>query len=249
MPEDIIYGWHPVLEALKSGRRKLDRIYVAGGILPAREIELQGICRAKGLEPHKVSRQELDRLAGTDKHQGVAVVSQSLPPADIDDLLAEAGRKKELPFLVALDGIEDPHNMGAIIRTAEAAGVHGLVIPARRSAKPGATVAKTSAGASEYLPIATVNNMAQTLDRLKQEGLWAIGLHQQADLIYHKADYLRPLVLVVGGEGPGLHQLVQKRCDMLVAIPQRGRVGSLNASVAAAILIYEVLRQREIAAK
>ena len=249
MPEDIIYGWHPVLEALKSGRRRLDKIYVAEDMALLRISELYGMCRPRKVKIQPLEHWELDRLAGTDKHQGIVAICEALPEMEVFDLLVEARRKNEMPFLVALDGIEDPHNMGAIIRTSEAAGVHGLIIPARRSAKPGATVAKTSAGASEYLPIATVNNMAQTLDRLKQEGLWAIGLHQQADLVYHEADYQRPLVLVVGGEGQGLHQLVQKKCDMLVAIPQRGRVGSLNASVAAAILIYEVLRQREIAAK
>jgi 23S rRNA (guanosine2251-2'-O)-methyltransferase len=189
-----------------------------------------------------LSRVELDRMAGTASHQGVVAVTSSKQYADVEDVLA--AKRGEYSLVVVLDGVEDPHNLGAILRTADAAGADGVVIPERRAAGVTGTVAKASAGASEHLPVAKVTNISRTIEELKSRNLWIIGLDERAKQNYDSVDYKMNCAIVLGAEGKGVHDLVAKKCDFLVSIPMLGRVPSLNVSVAAGIVLYEVVRQR-----
>jgi 23S rRNA (guanosine2251-2'-O)-methyltransferase len=239
---DVIYGIHPVEEAVASRGRSIDYIAVARERNDAKLQRLIDRCRAAGMSLRFVQRDELTRLAHTSSHQGVVAVTATRQYADVDDLLAH--RNGEHAFLVVLDGVEDPHNLGAIIRTADGAGADGVVIPERRAVGVTATVSKTAAGAAEHLPIARVTNIARTLEELKSKNVWTIGLDERGSQAYDELDYNMDCALVLGAEGAGLHDLVRKRCDFLVSIPMQGKVPSLNVSVAAAVVMYEAARQR-----
>ncbi|MFQ5927374.1 MAG: 23S rRNA (guanosine(2251)-2'-O)-methyltransferase RlmB [Terriglobia bacterium] len=248
----ILYGIHAVEEALAAGR-PLERLLVVRpygrgsprGRRGKRVERLVAAARRGSIPVRFVPRQEADRLAGTSHHQGVVAVSGAKHYADLEELLkAATGASRPPALFVVLDGIEDPHNLGAIIRTAHCAGADGVILPERRAAGVTPTVAKAAAGAVEHIAIARVTNLARALDRLKEAGCWIVGLDPQAPQRFTEADLTLPCALVLGSEGRGLHARTGQQCDFLVAIPTAGRLGSLNVSVAAGIVLYEALRQR-----
>ncbi len=240
---EVLYGLHPVEEAIRSGSRQLDHVSVARERKDDRLEQLIETCRRAGIRVSLESRDQLTRLARTDAHQGVLAVVRERKFLGIEDLLAakeEGGHR----FFLALDGVEDPHNLGALLRTAEGAGVDGVVLPERRSAPVTATVAKTSAGASEHVRIARVTNLVRALEQMKQKNVWVLGLDERGTPDYMDFDFKADCVLVLGREGAGLHDLVKKTCDHLLRIPMAGQVSSLNVSVAGAVVMYEAMRQR-----
>lgn len=239
-PENLLAGLNPVREALRSGR-PVDKILLAQGERSSRTGEIMALAREKGVPVLKVDRTRLDTLSGNSRHQGVLAYTAAREYSTLEQILDAAG---DSPFILLLDEINDPHNLGAILRTAEAAGVHGVVIPRRRSVSLTPTVARVSAGAVEHVPVARVANLAQTIDMLKERGLWVVGADAGGPDLYWRARLDGPLALVVGGEDKGLGRLVREKCDLLVRLPMAGKINSLNASVAAALLMYEVLRQR-----
>ncbi len=239
---NIICGRNPVLEALRSGR-EIDRLFVAHGTGGGSVTAIIAKCRAKGILIKEISPQKLDYYCGGANHQGVAVMFASQEYATVEDMFALAETRGEKPFLIICDEIEDPHNLGAIIRTAEATGVHGVIIPERRSASLNATVAKAACGALEYVPVARVTNIANTIDALKQRGVWVFGADMDGD-DYTRTDFDAPCALVIGNEGKGIGALTAKKCDAIISLPMCGKINSLNASVAAGILMYEVVRSR-----
>ncbi len=239
---NIICGRNPVLEALRSGR-EIDRLLVAHGTGGGSVTAIIAKCRAKGILIKEISPQKLDYYCGGANHQGVAVMFASQEYATVEDMFALAETRGEKPFLIICDEIEDPHNLGAIIRTAEATGVHGVIIPERRSASLNATVAKAACGALEYVPVARVTNIANTIDALKQRGVWVFGADMDGD-DYTRTDFDTPCALVIGNEGKGIGALTAKKCDAVISLPMCGKINSLNASVAAGILMYEVVRSR-----
>jgi 23S rRNA (guanosine2251-2'-O)-methyltransferase len=246
---EVLYGLHPVEEAIRSGSRQLDHVSVARERRDDRLERLIELCRTAGIRVSLEPRDQLTRLARTDAHQGVLAVVRGRRFLGIEDLLAptEAGQYR---FFLALDGIEDPHNLGALLRTADGAGVDGVILPERRSAPVTATVAKTSAGASEHVRIARVTNLVRALEQMKRKHIWVLGLDERGSPDYTEYDFRSDCVLVLGREGAGLHDLVKKTCDHLLRIPMAGQVSSLNVSVAGAIVMYEAMRQRrQIAAK
>lgn len=238
----IICGRNPVLEAVRSGR-ELDRLLVAHGVSGGSVAAIIAKCRAKGILIKEVSPQKLDYYCGGANHQGVAVMVASQEYSTVDDIFAAAEGRNEKPFIIVCDEIEDPHNLGAIIRTAEAGGAHGIIIPQRRSASLNATVAKAACGALEYMPVARVTNIANTIDSLKERGVWVFGADMDGE-DYTKTDFDIPCALVIGNEGKGIGALTAKKCDVMVSLPMHGKINSLNASVAAGVLIYEVVRRR-----
>ena len=240
---NIICGRNPVLEALRSGR-EIDRLFVAHGTGGGSVTAIIAKCRAKGILIKEISPQKLDYYCGGANHQGVAVMFASQEYATVDDMFALAVTRGEKPFLIICDEIEDPHNLGAIIRTAEATGVHGVIIPERRSASLNATVAKAACGALEYVPVARVTNIANTIDALKERGVWVFGADMDGN-DYTKTDFDTPCALVIGNEGKGIGALTAKKCDAILSLPMLGKINSLNASVAAGILMYEVVRSRK----
>lgn len=240
---NIICGRNPVLEALRSGR-EIDRLFVAHGTGGGSVTAIIAKCRAKGILIKEISPQKLDYYCGGANHQGVAVMFASQEYAAVDDMFALADSRGEKPFLIICDEIEDPHNLGAIIRTAEATGVHGVIIPERRSASLNATVAKAACGALEYVPVARVTNIANTIDSLKERGVWVFGADMDGE-DYTKTDFDTPCALVIGNEGKGIGALTAKKCDAILSLPMLGKINSLNASVAAGILMYEVVRSRK----
>ena len=233
---NIICGRNPVREALRSGR-EIDRLFVAHGTGGGSVTAIIAKCRAKGILIKEISPQKLDYYCGGANHQGVAVMFASQEYATVDDMFALAETRGEKPFLIICDEIEDPHNLGAIIRTAEATGVHGVIIPERRSASLNATVAKAACGALEYVPVARVTNIANTIDALKERGVWVFGADMDGD-DYTKTDFDIPCALVIGNEGKGIGALTAKKCDAILSLPMLGKINSLNASVAAGILMY-----------
>ena len=239
---NCIFGINAVVEALKSRGRSFEWVGVAKERKDLRLQKLIQECRNNSIPVRFLPRVELDRMAATASHQGVVAVTSSKQYADLDDIVE--AKRGEYALIVVLDGVEDPHNLGAILRTADAAGADGLVIPERRAAGVTGTVAKTSAGASEHLPIAKVTNIARTLEELKAKELWTVGLDERGKQTYDSIDYKMNCALVLGAEGKGLHDLVAKKCDFLVSIPMLGKVPSLNVSVAAGVVLYEVVRQR-----
>lgn len=239
---NIICGRNPVLEALRSGR-EIDRLLVAHGTGGGSVTAIIAKCRTKGILIKEISPQKLDYYCGGANHQGVAVMFASQEYAAVEDMFALAETRGEKPFLIICDEIEDPHNLGAIIRTAEATGVHGVIIPERRSASLNATVAKAACGALEYVPVARVTNIANTIDALKQRGVWVFGADMDGD-DYTRTDFDTPCALVIGNEGKGIGALTAKKCDAIISLPMHGKINSLNASVAAGILMYEVVRSR-----
>ncbi len=239
---NLIYGINPVTEAIKARGRALAWV----GVTKERhDLRLQRItdeCRRLGVAVRFLTRPEIDRMVGNNGHQGAVAVTSAKHYSDVDDLLA--AKRGEHSLIVVLDGVEDPHNLGAILRTADAAGADGVVIPERRAVGVTGTVAKVSAGASEHLPIAKVTNISRTLEELKSKNLWTVGLDERGSQSYESVDYKMDCAIVLGAEGKGLHDLVRKRCDFLVSIPMLGNVPSLNVSVAAGVVLYEVVRQR-----
>lgn len=238
----LIYGINSVAEALKTRGRAFEYISVAK---ERNDLRLQRViedCRRIGLPVRFVTRAELDRMAGNVAHQGVVAVSSAKQYSDLDDVIRS--KRGTYSLVLVLDGVEDPHNLGAIIRTADAAGVDGLVIPERRAAGVTGTVTKVSAGATAHLPIAKVTNIARTLGDLKAQNLWIVGLDERAPATYETVDYNINCAVVLGAEGKGVHDLVKKKCDFLVSIPMLGKVPSLNVSVAAGVVLYEIVRQR-----
>ena len=240
---EMIEGRNAVLEALRAGRA-LDKVYIARGETDKAMAHIAGLARERGVSVSDCDRRKLDAMSVTKAHQGVIAVCAVREYASLDDILALAESRGEAPFVVVCDEISDPHNLGAIIRSAECVGAHGVVIPRRRSAGLTAVVGKTSAGAAEHLPVARVANISAALQELKDRGLWVYGAAAEGSSPMWETDLTGPLALVIGSEGEGLGRLVRERCDFLVSIPLRGKVGSLNASTAAAVLMYEVLRQK-----
>jgi 23S rRNA (guanosine2251-2'-O)-methyltransferase len=240
-----LHGVNPVRELLRSGGEGLAELWLAeGGDRGKAFAELARLARERGAKVREAPRARLDRLAGTDRHQGVVAVVGDYRYRGLEELLAEARRTEEPPLVVVLDGIEDPHNLGAIVRSAHALGAHGVVIPKDRAASVTAAAAKASAGAVEHCPVARVTNLAQALEELKGAGLWAVATDSSSSLELSGVDLTVPLALVIGSEGSGVRPLVRRTCDHVARITMKGKVGSLNASAAAAIALYEVSRQR-----
>jgi len=241
----FIYGINAVAGALKARGRSFEWVGVAKD---RHDLRLQRVIdesRRNGIAVRFVPRAELDRMAGNNAHQGVVAVTSAKQYGDLDDVLA--AKRGQYSLVIVLDGLEDPHNLGAILRTADAAGADGVVIPERRAAGVTGTVAKVSAGASEHLPIAKVTNIARALQDLKSKNLWIVGLDEHGTQTYDSVDYKMDCAIALGAEGKGLHDLVRKRCDFVVSIPMLGKVPSLNVSVAAGVVLYEIVRQRKAA--
>lgn len=239
----LIEGRNAVIEALRSGTA-IDKIYIAKGDTDAALGHIAAKARAAGAVVVNADRRKLDAMSRTHSHQGVIAVSAVRAYAQVEDLLQRAADAGEPPLLVVCDELSDPHNLGAVIRTAECAGAHGVIIPKRRSAGLTAVVAKTSAGAVAHLPVARVPNLTQTLRELKQQGIWVFGTAADGDTSLYDADLRGPAALVIGSEGDGMSRLVEQQCDFRLSIPLRGQLNSLNASASAAIVLYEAVRQR-----
>lgn len=237
-----IEGRNAVLEAFRSGKT-IDKLYVLDGCKDGPVQAIVREARKQGTIISFAARERLDQLSQTRNHQGVIARGAAYGYVQVEDILERARQKGEPPFLILLDGIEDPHNLGAIIRTANLAGAHGVIIPKRRAAGLTATVAKTSAGALNYTPVAKVTNLSATIEQLKKEGMWFVCADMGGEVMY-RLDLKGPVGLVVGSEGDGVSKLVKEKCDMAAAIPMRGDIDSLNASVAAGVLAYEIVRQR-----
>lgn len=244
MQRDTIFGIKPVMEALKAGR-PVQRILIAEQRKSDREVrEIIQLARAGGIEVRMTTRDVLNRKAANVLNQGVVADVTAREYASLDDILKIPVQKKQIPLFVVLDGVEDPRNLGAILRTTEVAGVHGVIIPARRAAGLTETAAKTAAGAVEYVSVVKVVNIVNALEDLKKAGIWIVGAEAGGELIYWDADFVRPIAVVLGGEGKGIRRLVREHCDFVVSMPLAGQINSLNVSVAAGVLLYEVLRQR-----
>jgi len=237
-----IYGINSVTEALKSRGRAFEWVGMAKERHDLRLQRLIEECRKIGIPVRFLQRTELDRMANTAAHQGVVAVTSAKQYNELEDVIA--AKRGQYSLIVVLDGVEDPHNLGAILRTADAAGANGIVIPERRAAAVTGTVTKASAGASEHLPIAKVTNISRTIEDLKENNIWTVGLDERGKQTYDALDYNMDCALVLGGEGKGLHDLVKRKCDFLVSIPMLGKVPSLNVSVAAAVVLFEIVRQR-----
>ncbi len=246
---DRLTGIHAVREALESGRA-LERIVIARGRHGDRLEEIVTKARERGVPVRFEERAIVDKLAGTPQHQGVVAMAAAKHALDLEDLLERAPQGNNPPgMLVVLDGVEDPHNLGAVIRSALAAGAGGIILPDRRAAGLNETVARAAAGALEHLPVARVVNIARAMEQLKEAGYWLVGLDERAEKKYTDVDYNGAIALVLGSEGAGLHELVRKRCDFLVSIPTTGPVRSLNVSVAAGVVLFEAVRQRQAQSK
>jgi 23S rRNA (guanosine2251-2'-O)-methyltransferase len=237
-----IYGINSVSEALKARGRAFEWVGMAKERHDLRLQRLIEDCRRLSVPVRFMQRSELDRMAGHVAHQGVVAVTSAKQYSDLDDVIG--AKRGKYSLVIVLDGVEDPHNLGAILRTADAAGVDGVIIPERRAASVTGTVTKASAGASEHLPIAKVTNIARTVEELKVRNIWTVGLDEHGKQAYDAVDYKMDCALVLGAEGKGLHDLVKKKCDFLVSIPMLGKVPSLNVSVAAGVVLYEIVRQR-----
>lgn len=240
--EFIIEGRNAVLEAFRAGRT-IDRLYVLDGCKDGPVMAIKREAAKRDVQVKYVTKERLDQMSGTGRHQGVIANAAAYSYAQVEDILKRAKDKGEQPFVFLLDGIEDPHNLGAIIRTANLAGAHGVIIPKNRAVGLTAAVAKASAGALNYTPVAKVTNLGQTIEELKKEGLWFVCADMGGTSMY-ELNMKGPIGLVIGAEGSGVSRLVGERCDMKARIPMWGDIGSLNASVAAGILAYEIVRQR-----
>ena len=238
----LVEGRNAVLELLRSGR-PVDKVFLASG-QGGRMGDVFALAKARGIPVQECDRRKLDAMSVTHAHQGVMAQAAAHEYASLDDLFAAAAATGEAPLFVVLDGVEDPHNLGAVIRTADAAGAHGVIIPKRRSAGLTAVVAKTSAGAVAHVPVARVPNITALLKQLKDEGVWVFGTAAQGNTSLYKADLKGPAAIVIGSEGDGMSRLVAENCDFTVSIPMFGKINSLNASAAAAVLLYEAVRQR-----
>ncbi len=241
--QELLAGVNSIMEALK-GRRKIEKIFLQEGRQGKRLEDLLRLAQRKGVYVQYVEKQKLDQMYTLSNHQGVVARVESYEYAEIGEVLEIAALKGQSPFLLILDGIEDPQNMGSIIRTAECAGVHGIIIPRHHSVEITAAVARASAGAAEHMPIVKETNLVNVIKELKAKGFWVIGADMDGHQDYFSASIPSPTVLVIGGEGQGMRRLVKENCDIILKIPMRGKVNSLNAAVASALLIYEVIRQQ-----
>jgi 23S rRNA (guanosine2251-2'-O)-methyltransferase len=241
---EVLFGLHPVEEAIRSGARPLESVIVSRDRKDERLERVIALCRSAGISVQTESRDQMTRLAKTDQHQGVLAIVKERAFLSVEDLLKRPAGSEGHRFFLACDGIEDPHNLGALLRTADAAGVDGVILPERRSVGVTGTVAKTSAGASEHVRIARVTNLVRALEVLKKNNVWVVGLDERGSPDYMDFDFKTDCVLVLGREGAGLHDLVKKTCDHLLRIPMAGMVSSLNVSVAGAVVMYEAVRQR-----
>ena len=241
--EDYIMGKNPVIEALK-GEQSVHKVWVAEGSQRGQMNEVIKQAKKSQVQLQFVPKKKIDQLAGNSHHQGVVAQVAAYEYAELNTLFDKASDRKEAPFFLLLDELEDPHNLGSLLRTADAAGVHGLIIPKRRAVGLTSAVAKASAGAVSHVPVSRVTNLARTMDDLKKQGIWFVGTDAKAPSDYRELDLSMPVCLVLGSEGKGLSRLVKEKCDFLVNIPLHGRVTSLNASVAGSLLMYEVMRKR-----
>ncbi len=241
--ESVIEGRNAVTEALRAGRT-IDKLYVASGDTDHGLQRIVSLARQAGIVVAQADRRKLDQMSQTGAHQGVIAMAAAHCYASVEQMLAAAQERGEAPLLVICDELNDPHNLGAILRTAECVGAHGVIIPKRRSTGLTATVAKASAGAIEYMPVAKVSNLTETIKMLKKAGVWIYGTAAGADRSVYETDLTGPAAIVIGSEGEGMGRLVAEQCDFLVSIPMKGHINSLNASAAAAVLLYETLRQR-----
>lgn len=240
--DNLIFGRNSVIEALEASR-KLEKVLVLdGGTGSLRKII--GLAKASKVRVEFVDRKTLDRLSGGANHQGVVAKGQVFEYSNVDSICEAAATNGEDPFILILDGIEDPHNLGAILRTGECAGVHGIIIPERRAASVDSVAMKVAAGAAEYVKVARVKNLSRTLDELKNKGVWIVGLDMNGER-YYEQNLKGPIALVVGNEGKGISRLIKEKCDYMISIPLKGKVSSLNASNAVAVAVYETLKQRE----
>lgn len=242
MEQDIIIGKYPVMEALKSGR-SVNKVLVSSQMKQAQLRQLQQLVKGANAILTKVPKTKLDQLS-SGNHQGVIAYVAAHAYQTLDDLFANAEKREETPFFIILDELEDPHNLGSILRTADATGVHGVIIPKRRAVGLTEVVAKTAAGALEYVPVARVTNIANTIDELKERNIWVVGTEAKGEEDFRRLDGTLPIALVIGNEGKGISRLVRKKCDWTVSLPMKGNVESLNASVACSLLSYEVYRKR-----
>ncbi|WP_257351153.1 23S rRNA (guanosine(2251)-2'-O)-methyltransferase RlmB [Pseudalkalibacillus decolorationis] len=244
MNSDVIIGRNPVLEALRSGR-DINKIMIAEGAQKGSIGQVIQQAKKERIQVQYVPKKKLDTIVEGENHQGVLAYVAAYDYADIDDLFDRATKQNEEPFILVLDEIEDPHNLGSILRTADAVGAHGVIIPKRRAVGLTSSVAKASTGAIEYVPVVRVTNIARTIEELKQRGVWFVATDAKGDQDYREAQFDMPIGLVIGSEGKGIGRLVKEKCDFLVSLPMEGKVTSLNASVAAALLMYEVYRNRK----
>jgi 23S rRNA (guanosine2251-2'-O)-methyltransferase len=243
---ELIYGLLPVLEALRADVRRIDKVLLAEGGKEKRLSEVVELCRSRSINFNWVPRETFAKyLKGGLNHQGVLALTAASEYVEADKILEEAG---ELPLILLLDGVEDPRNLGAILRAAECAGVDGVIIPERRAVGLTDTVAKSSAGAIEHIKVAKTGNLNRFIEKLKEQNIWVVGTSIDAEIDYSEWDWTRPSALVLGGEGSGLHRLVAENCDVLVKIPMYGKIDSLNVSVAAGVILFEARRQRQQAA-
>lgn len=242
MSDEYITGKNPLIQAIKSGRT-IHKVLISEQINRQTENELRRLLKGKRVPIQKVPRQKLDQIS-TNKHQGIIAFVANYAYSSLEDVLQRAEAVNELPFLIVLDELEDPHNLGAILRTADAAGAHGVIIPERRAVGLTETVAKASAGAIEHVPVVRVTNIARTIDQLKEKNIWVVGTDEKGSDDYRTLDGETALAIVIGNEGRGISRLVKEKCDWLVHIPMQGAIPSLNASVAASILMFEIYRKR-----
>lgn len=238
----MIIGKNAVMEALKSGR-SINKVIVSEQLNQNVTRKLQQLGKAAGTVIQKAPKHKLDQLSNGN-HQGIIAYVASYEYATLDDLFTKAAAKEEAPFFIILDELEDPHNLGSILRTADATGAHGVIIPKRRSVGLTATVAKTAVGAMEHIPVVRVTNIANTIDELKQQNIWIVGTEAEGKEDYRQLDGKLPIAIVIGNEGKGMSRLVKEKCDWTVSLPMKGHVSSLNASVACSLLLYEVFRKR-----
>ena len=241
--EDFVLGRNSVLELLKSGK-DINKIFISKGNRYGSINKIIAMAKEKGIIIVEKDKRKMDEIVQNQNHQGVIALVTPFEYCEIEDILEEAKNKSEDPFILILDAIEDPRNLGSIIRTAETAGVHGIIIPKRRAASVNSTVNKVSAGAVEHMKIARVTNISDSIQKLKEAGLWICGTHINTDKYYYDQDLTGPLGIVIGNEGSGMGEKVTKNCDFLVKIPMKGKITSLNASVSTGIIVYEALKQR-----
>ena len=244
MDDNLIFGRNAVAELLKSGR-SVNKIFMAEGVREGSIQKIFALAKTAGVVVEFTSREKLDKMCGG-RHQSVAALAAAIDYSTVEEILSLAENKNEPPFIILLDELEDPQNFGAILRTAEAVGVHGVIIPKRRSVQLNSTVFKTSAGAAEYVKVAQVVNVAQTLKNLRGLGLKIIGADMGAEINFKQADLSGGVVLIIGSEGKGMRRLTRENCDLLIKIPMVGKINSLNASAAGAVLMYEIFSQRQL---
>jgi 23S rRNA (guanosine2251-2'-O)-methyltransferase len=244
MDATLLWGYHPVYEALRAGRRQIATLFMVQEKIGPRDEAVLELARSRGVPVQRKTLQQMTTLVGHRRHQGIGAQVTAYPVSSLEEILNEARSQGRDAFVLVLDQVVDPQNLGAIVRSAQCAGIHGIMIPKDRSAPPSAAASKASAGALEHMRIAYVTNLAETLKRLKEMGLWIAGADHRGRKTIFESDLTGPLAIVIGGEEKGIRPLVKKHCDFIVAVPQAGPIGSLNASAAAAVVMYEAYRQR-----